>query len=638
MMFRWLFDALEPGPPRGLFLRVFGWKVGDARDEQVAAALLVSMGLALVTIFIYSLSARACCNNFRRRRAVRAVLGLPDPSPTNLYWTVHNRRYDLKAFVPLHPGGSDAIMLGQGRNCTELFESYHSLANQKLVLMKLSWYFVEEVPPGAIDYDTRFKWHATPFYDTLKSRVRNHFEMKHGGVCAGYHADLWQWMQIVVFVFASGLALRGFMRGEKLSMLLLPFCYWWGPSPCMHDGGHFSLSRRPWINLWCAHIGGAHMSLFAWQHQHTIGHHTYTNLAGKDPDLYHFSIGVDTGTAGFRTSIETRTLPERTWNGLPRWLWWRIGVLLRIPMTTFGPSVLWDALSLFTADLEHGFLGIVPYPELSVTGLVSHSVGRSLVIWLAIIHPIVVCLLRADGWYSGACNAGSFVTVPYCVHGCLFYMFSQISHIQHECFKVHVNQDDQELWHHSHPFDKIKFGLQGLFGSPRPPRAPIASVESSRRQWIVQHGLSSESEWAVHQVESTMDYAVNSRFWSHVSNGLNLQVVHHLFPQVGWGHYRELSPIIEEVCAEFGVKYAVKSSFGAALVSHFKYLNRVNTEPQASVWVHPPKGQGEYKNVLLWNNLDQVDEFISEQSGCDDETGSLIHKPAVTSVEKFCDK
>ena len=39
-------------------------------------------------------------------------------------------------------------------------------------------------------------------------------------------------------------------------------------------------------------------------------------------------------------------------------------------------------------------------------------------------------------------------------------------------------------------------------------------------------------EWAVHQMGHALDYATESRFWLHVSNGLNLQVVHHLFPQV----------------------------------------------------------------------------------------------------------
>ena len=32
-------------------------------------------------------------------------------------------------------------------------------------------------------------------------------------------------------------------------------------------------------------------------------------------------------------------------------------------------------------------------------------------------------------------------------------------------------------------------------------------------------------EWAKHQVEHALDYAVDSAFWLHISNGLNLQVL-----------------------------------------------------------------------------------------------------------------
>ncbi|CAE8597541.1 unnamed protein product, partial [Polarella glacialis] len=221
-----------------------------------------------------------------------------------------------------HPGGYDAIALGQGRNCTELFESYHSLANEKLVRATLARHYVEHVPKDAPDYECTFEWQETPFYDELKRRVRAHFDRKQHAVF-GHHADFCQWMQLVVFILGSGFAMYGFMCGKLLSMTLLPFCYWWGPSPCMHDGSHFSISSKPWVNRLLAHIGGAHMSLFSWYHQHTIGHHSHTNIPGRDPDLYHFSISADSGLAGFRTSIYSRTLPEKTFRGEPRSSYWR---------------------------------------------------------------------------------------------------------------------------------------------------------------------------------------------------------------------------------------------------------------------------------------------------------------------------
>ena len=39
-------------------------------------------------------------------------------------------RYDLSSFMDRHPGGPEALALGRGRDCTVLFETYHSLANE----------------------------------------------------------------------------------------------------------------------------------------------------------------------------------------------------------------------------------------------------------------------------------------------------------------------------------------------------------------------------------------------------------------------------------------------------------------------------------------------------------------------------
>merc|ERR1712232_337835 len=106
-----------------------------------------------------------------------------------------------------------------------------------------------------------------------------------------------------------------------------------------------------------------------------------------------------------------------------------------------------------------------------------------------------------------------------------------------------------------------------------------SSQEASLLDTEVPQEPSAPREWAIHQVEHTLDYAVDSYFWLHVSNGLNLQVVHHLFPQVGWGHYKELSPIVQNVCKEFNVKYSTKPGLFAALWSHYKYLVSINDEP-----------------------------------------------------------
>jgi cytochrome b involved in lipid metabolism len=41
------------------------------------------------------------------------------------YWWIHGNGYDLDEFVERHPGGRESILLGKGRDCTALVESYH---------------------------------------------------------------------------------------------------------------------------------------------------------------------------------------------------------------------------------------------------------------------------------------------------------------------------------------------------------------------------------------------------------------------------------------------------------------------------------------------------------------------------------
>ncbi len=42
--------------------------------------------------------------------------------------------YDVSSFIARHPGGAEQLMLGAGRDVTQLFESYHPFSAFKSVL------------------------------------------------------------------------------------------------------------------------------------------------------------------------------------------------------------------------------------------------------------------------------------------------------------------------------------------------------------------------------------------------------------------------------------------------------------------------------------------------------------------------
>ncbi len=83
------------------------------------------------------------------------------------------------------------------------------------------------------------------------------------------------------------------------------------------------------------------------------------------------------------------------------------------------------------------------------------------------------------------------------------------------------------------------------------------------------------THWAVHQVQTTVDFARKNRVLSWFLGGLNFQVEHHLFPRICHVHYPKLSRMVERGCKRFGVQYNAHKSFLAGVASHFRWLRQM---------------------------------------------------------------
>jgi linoleoyl-CoA desaturase len=84
-----------------------------------------------------------------------------------------------------------------------------------------------------------------------------------------------------------------------------------------------------------------------------------------------------------------------------------------------------------------------------------------------------------------------------------------------------------------------------------------------------------ENAWAIHQAQTTVNFARRSRIAAWLFGGLNFQIEHHLFPRICHIHYPAISKVVEQTCREFGVKYAEHASVWAGVVSHFRWLRRL---------------------------------------------------------------
>ena len=81
--------------------------------------------------------------------------------------------------------------------------------------------------------------------------------------------------------------------------------------------------------------------------------------------------------------------------------------------------------------------------------------------------------------------------------------------------------------------------------------------------------------WAVHQAETSVNFARRNRIMSWLVGGLNFQIEHHLFPRISHVHYPAISELVEQTCREFGIRYTVHRSFWAGITSHFRWLRRM---------------------------------------------------------------
>jgi linoleoyl-CoA desaturase len=89
-----------------------------------------------------------------------------------------------------------------------------------------------------------------------------------------------------------------------------------------------------------------------------------------------------------------------------------------------------------------------------------------------------------------------------------------------------------------------------------------------------------EKSWAVHQLQSTVNFAPGNRLASWCLGGLNYQIEHHLFPTICHLNYPALSSIIRRTCREHGLSYNEFPTIRAGIASHYRWLKRMGARPE----------------------------------------------------------
>ncbi|UXX79338.1 acyl-CoA desaturase [Reichenbachiella carrageenanivorans] len=81
--------------------------------------------------------------------------------------------------------------------------------------------------------------------------------------------------------------------------------------------------------------------------------------------------------------------------------------------------------------------------------------------------------------------------------------------------------------------------------------------------------------WAIHQLNTTANFAKKGKLFSWLIGGLNFQVEHHLFPNICHVHYDAISDIVKKTALDFNLVYNEHRTFFCAIKSHFRFLNKL---------------------------------------------------------------
>lgn len=87
-----------------------------------------------------------------------------------------------------------------------------------------------------------------------------------------------------------------------------------------------------------------------------------------------------------------------------------------------------------------------------------------------------------------------------------------------------------------------------------------------------------EEAWAAHQMLTTANFAVNSKFAAFLCGGLNRQIEHHLFPKICHIHYPAIGKIVKDTALEYDLPYIESRTFLNALGSHYRMLRKLGKE------------------------------------------------------------
>ena len=335
-----------------------------------------------------------------------------------VYTKIRGKWYDFGQFN--HPGGPIALSLVKDRDGTAMFESHHLLVPRLKLENILKKYQVceskasklklmNETDGGHFDWK---KFENDKFVLDAKEILVDYLSpIAERNKCTLFQAAKAtprRWTIILALASAFIAMLPHFIAGKLWSVFVIPQLAWVFWVNYWHDSLHFSLSRDWRVNAVLPYFFAVLSSPHMWYHQHNIGHHAYTNIAHKDPDLAHAPQLMRE-----HPSIKWRESHTNQDSYLRVTFVWSIA-------TGLGLSLLND----FKTNMKLSYNNVVPFARLSPARMVMYLLGRAIYVYSIFLWPF---------YYFPLWKAVIFATVPIAFFSLSFMLNTQINHLTENC-------------------------------------------------------------------------------------------------------------------------------------------------------------------------------------------------------------
>ena len=107
----------------------------------------------------------------------------------------------------------------------------------------------------------------------------------------------------------------------------------------------------------------------------------------------------------------------------------------------------------------------------------------------------------------------------------------------------------------------------------------LAHVMDEAEMPLPQENGTMKNTWAIHQLQTTVNFGTKSKIVNWFTGGLNHQVEHHIFPHISHVHYTKISKIVRETAKEFDLPYKEYKTTRKAILAHFKFLKDMGKKP-----------------------------------------------------------